>query len=131
MNAIPAAPDVALQAMQAVQRGARDEWLALFSAEAVLEDPVGVPPRVGAEQIADFWDTGIAGLDEVRFEVGRVHEAPSEAIVLAEISICAPGGAAATYDAAIHYSLDGDGTIRSLRAFWDLADVMRQLAPAQ
>ena len=129
MNTIPNAPDVALRAIQAVQRGARDEWLALFSADAVLEDPVGAPPRVGAEQIADFWDTGIAGLDEVRFDVGRVHDAPGEAIVLAEISIRATGGAAATYDSAIHYSLDEDGTIGSLRAFWDLDDVLRQLTP--
>jgi steroid Delta-isomerase len=121
--------DAAKQAMTSVEHGARDEWLALFSPDAVLEDPVGhVPPRRGAEQIAEFWDSGIAVLEQVRFDVKRVYDAPREALVLADVSIRAPGGAVATYDAALHYALDEAGAIASLRAFWDLPAVMRQLA---
>jgi steroid delta-isomerase len=115
--------------MDAVQRGARAEWLALFAANARLEDPVGAgPSRTGTGEIEAFWDTGIAMLEEVRFEVRRVHEAPGEAIVLADVSIRAPGGAGARYDAAIHYKFDDEGRISALRAFWDLAAVMEQLA---
>lgn len=115
--------------MDAVQRGARAEWLALFAVGARLEDPVGAgPPRTGAREIEAFWDTGIAALEAVRFEVRRVHDAPGEALVLADVSIRAPGGAGAEYDAAIHYALDDEGRIRALRAFWDPAAVMAQLA---
>lgn len=120
---------IARQAMDAVQRGARAEWLALFAAGAQLEDPVGAgPSRTGTREIAAFWDTGIAMLEEVRFAVRRVHDAPGEAIVLADVAIRAPGGAGAEYDAAIHYRLDDDGRICALRAFWDLDAVMAQLA---
>ena len=118
--------------MKAVERGARDEWLGLFANDATVEDPVGsAPGRYGTAAIAEFWDTGIAVLDAVRFDVRRMHEAPGEALALADVSIRAPGGATARYDAAIHYHLDDAGGIASLRAFWDLPDVMAQLTAAQ
>ncbi len=115
--------------MTAVEQGERDTWLGLFASDAVLEDPVGhVPARRGAEQIAEFWDQGIGVLEQVRFEVTRVHDAPREALLVADVSIRAPGGATAGYDAAIHYVLDDAGAIVSLRAFWDLPAVMAQFA---
>lgn len=120
---------MARRAMEAVEGGARDEWLGLFADDATVEDPVGgAPARHGTAAITEFWDTGIAMLDTVQFEVRRVHESPGEALVLADVSIRAPGGAGARYDAAIHYLLDDAGDIASLRAFWDLQDVMSQLA---
>jgi steroid Delta-isomerase len=122
------AAGVAAAAMTAVENGDRGAWLGLFAPDALLEDPVGQPARRGAEEIAAFWDVGIAALEDVRFEVRRVHRAPTEAVVLADISICAPGGATATYDAALHYVLDDSGAIQSLRAFWDPESVMAQLA---
>lgn len=120
---------VAHAAMTAVQQRNRDEWVGLFAPGAVLEDPVGaVPSRTGTVEIEEFWDNGIAVLEDVRFDVRRVHDAPGEAVVLADVSIRAPGGASATYDAAIHYRIDEAGRIAALRAFWDLPDVMAQLA---
>ena len=48
MSADVKCADVAVRAMEAVGSGRRDEWLGLFAADAVLEDPVGqVPPRRG------------------------------------------------------------------------------------
>lgn len=115
--------------MQAVERGAREEWIGLFADEATVEDPVGVAPGLrGTAAIAEFWDTGIAMLQAVRFDVDRVHEAPGEALVLAQVLIQASGGASARYDAAIHYQLDDAGDIASLRAFWDLPGMLAQLA---
>jgi len=119
---------VARRAMSAVEQGAREDWIGLFASDATLEDPVdGSPAKVGTAAIAQFWDTGIAMFESVRFDVQRVHEAPGEALVLAEVSVSAPGGAAARYDAAVHYRIDGDGEIASLRAFWDLPAVLGQL----
>jgi len=120
---------VARRAMEAVQGGQRNDWLDLFADDATLEDPVGAVPGLrGKEAIAGFWDAGIEGLENVRFDVRRTHEAPREVVVLADISITAPGGASARYDAAIHYTVDDSGDITSLRAFWDLPDVVTQLA---
>ena len=115
--------------MRAVEQGSREQWLGLFADGATLEDPVGAAPgRLGTVAIADFWDTGIATLQAVQFDVRRVFEAPGEALVLADVTIEAPNGASAHYDAAIHYRLDEAGDIASLRAFWDLPAVLAQLA---
>ncbi len=113
--------------MQAVERGAREEWVGLFAGDAVLEDPVGDSPALqGRDAIAAFWDGGIAALDSVHFDVSRVHETTKEAAVLADVTIRA-GSASARYDAVIVYQLDEAGKIVSLRAFWDQRDVMAQL----
>jgi hypothetical protein len=125
---------LATRAMRAVEEKRREDWLAGFADDALLEDPVGhVPPRRGGEAIAEFWDVGIAGMEEVRFEVKRAHEAPREAVMLVDVTVRAPGGVTARYDAALHYAFDEDGAVVSLRAFWDLPDVVAQLtggAPA-
>jgi uncharacterized protein (TIGR02246 family) len=122
------AADVVRAAMSAVENGDRDGWLGLFAEDAHLEDPVGQPPRDGRDEIAAFWDAGIAALEAVRFDVRKLHEVPEKVVVLADIAVTAPGGASASYDAVLHYVVDETGAIRSLRAFWDPQSVMAQLA---
>jgi steroid Delta-isomerase len=121
--------ELAERAMRAVEGTQRETWLAAFADDALLEDPVGhVPPRHGAVAIADFWDTAVAGMEQVRFTVRRAHEAPGEALMLVDVTARAPGGATARYDAALHYTFDAAGAIVSLRAFWDLPAVVAQFA---
>jgi steroid delta-isomerase len=123
------AADVARKAMSAVTAGSRDDWIGLFAECASLEDPVdGTSGRLGRAAIAEFWDTNITALDSVRFDIRRVHAVPGEALVLADVTVTAPGGASAHYDAAVHYRLNKNGEIESLRAFWDLPSVLAQLA---
>jgi hypothetical protein len=51
----------------------RENWLALFGDDALVEDPVGSPPaRKATGTLARFWDTFIAP-HEIRFEVLRDH----------------------------------------------------------
>jgi hypothetical protein len=122
---------LAVRAMRAVEGKQREAWLAAFSADARLEDPVGhVPARRGGDEIAGFWDTTIAPLEQVRFEVRRAHEAPHEALMLVDVTVRAPGGVSAGYDAALHYAFDEHGAIVALRAFWDLPEVAAQFARA-
>lgn len=115
---------VARAAMAAVQEGRRDAWLGLFAEDARVEDPVGhLPPIEGREALAQFWDQAIAALDSVEFEVTREWEAANEAMLLATVTVSAPGGGSASYDGTFNYAVGQDGTISSLRAFWDLPAV--------
>lgn len=43
----------------------REGWLALFTDDATVEDPVGSPVREGKEAIGAFWDEGHAFVDRV------------------------------------------------------------------
>lgn len=120
--------DTARKAMSAVQRLDRAAWLALFAADARVEDPVGhLPPIAGREQLGTFWDSAIGGLDAVTFEVTRTWRAGDrEAMLLATVTLESPAGRA-SYDGAFNYRADADGRIVSLRGFWDLPAVAAQL----
>ena len=120
--------DTARQAMSAVQRQDRATWLALFAADARVEDPVGhLPPIAGREELGAFWDNAIGGLDAVTFDVTRTWRAGDrEAMLLATVTLESPAGKA-SYDGAFNYRIDGDGRIASLRGFWDLPAVAAQL----
>ncbi len=117
--------------MAAVEGGRRDEWLGLFAEDARVEDPVGhVPEMRGRESLASFWDNGIAPLASVRFEVTREWQAGAEAMLLATVTIATADGREASYDGAFNYATQ-EGTIASLRAFWDLPAVGAALAAAE
>lgn len=129
MDADTRPAELAVRAMRAVEGKQRETWLAAFAVDARLEDPVGhVPAREGRDAIAEFWDLAVAGMEEVRFDVRRAHEAPREALMLVDVTARAPGGAVARYDAALHYAFDDDGAIAALRAFWDMPGVAAQFA---
>ncbi len=120
---------VARRAQQAVERKDRGTWLACFAEDCRVEDPVGhVPALSGREALAGFWDAGVAPLASVHFAPTRRWETAGEVLITATVTIDVDGSTGAAYDGAFLYALDDTGAIASLRAFWDLPDVMAQLA---
>lgn len=129
MEDTPTPARSARAAMRAVESGSRERWLAAFAADARVEDPVGhAAPLVGHAALATFWDGAIAALGSARFDVGQQWEAGDEAVLIATVTVATADGATATYDGAFHYTIDADGAIVSLRAFWDLPAVAAALA---
>lgn len=129
MNADRSAAELGKAAMSAVSEGRREDWLELFAIDARVEDPVGhLPPVDGREALAAFWDAAIAPLRSVRLDVTRVWDADREALLLADVSLVAPNGTDVAYDGAFGYRADAEGRIGTLRAFWDLPQVMAALA---
>jgi ketosteroid isomerase-like protein len=115
--------------MAAVQEGRREAWLGLFADDSRVEDPVGhLPPIVGRDALAQFWDQAIEPLRSVGFDVGRQWEAGAEAMLLATVTVVAPNGVEVDYDGTFNYAIGEDGRIASLRAFWDLPAVGAALA---
>lgn len=128
MNDATSTAAVARTAMKAVETGRREDWLACFAADAQVEDPVGhVPPMVGRDALAAFWDNAISLLAKTRFDVSREWDAGHEAVLVATVSVIAADGATTSYDGAFHYTIDDAGAIASLRAFWDLPAVVAAL----
>lgn len=118
---------LARAAMSAVEAGRRGDWLDCFADDARVEDPVGhLPPIVGRDSLAAFWDGAISALSSTRFEVSRQWEAGNEAMLIATVTVVAASGSTATYDGTFNYRTD-DGVIVSLRAFWDLPAVIAAL----
>src|ERR1700735_3035640 len=62
--------------MAAVAAGRKDEWLALFAADAIVEDPVGPSPldaegkgHHGHAGIRTFWDRNFGAVSRFHFRV--------------------------------------------------------------
>lgn len=101
----------------------RDGWLALFTDDAVLEDPVGSAPHEGRDAIAAFWDAVHA-----RTERGtvRMTQGPAvcglEAAWAFELDVTVKGRRSLV-GIIDHGTFAEDGRIRRIRAFWSPATV--------
>lgn len=105
----------------------RDGWVALFAADARVEDPVGAEPRVGHEAIGAFWDETHALSDSTRLErTGPVRVAAGEAAFPMQ-AVLAMGDQEMALPIIDVMTFDDDGRITSMRAFWDMGD----LAPVE
>jgi ketosteroid isomerase-like protein len=112
--------------MTAVAAGRREEWLALFAADALVEDPVGpsFPDPSGAghrghDGIGGFWDSFIATISGFRFQIRDSFANGPCCANVATITTTMGDGATMTIDCVLIYTVDDAGLITSLRAHWE------------
>ncbi|RCW44550.1 ketosteroid isomerase-like protein [Halopolyspora algeriensis] len=132
------ARDAALASVHAVERGAKDEWVALFAPDAVVEDPVGTSPfdpegrgHHGREGIAAFWDTAIAQASHIEFHIRDSFAAGHEVANVGFIRTFLPDGSSMDAEGVFVYSVGEDGLLRSMRAFWEFERAMTTMRPAE
>jgi ketosteroid isomerase-like protein len=120
--------------MDAVCRGAKEEWVALFAEDGVVEDPVGVSMfdptgdgHHGREAIAAFWDMTIANVERFEFAIKDSFAAGNEVANVGTISAFLPGGSRVDTEGVFVYRVGDDGLIRSMRAFWETERAMATL----
>jgi steroid delta-isomerase len=125
------------RSMDAVTRGAKDEWLALFAPDAVVEDPIGPSPldptgegHRGPAAIAAFWDRTIAQAERFEFAIDDSFAAGDEVANVGTISAYLPGGMRVDTEGVFTYRVGPDGLIRALRAFWEVDRAMATLRKA-
>jgi steroid Delta-isomerase len=111
--------------------GDRDGWLALFTDDGALEDPVGSPPRIGRDGLATFWDQIHDGKPHNDDRTVRMVQGPLvcglEAAWAFELLIPQGDriGVVEIIDQAV---FTDDGLIRRLRAFWSEATIRVETA---
>jgi steroid Delta-isomerase len=124
---------------QMVKERRRDDWLALFADDGVVQDPVGISPfdptgqgHRGKEAIGRFYDNIItAGGGNFDFEIHASYPCGDEcANVWVGRSTGADGKVSETPMVTI-YKVDAAGKILSLRAFWDYSKLAAAIAAAQ
>lgn len=111
----------------AVGRKAKDEWLALFAEDAVLEDPAGPSffdpdgeGHHGREGIGAFWDTVIAPVKSFRFAVRDSFANGPYCANVATFTTELADGTLVDTDLVATYRLDEQGLIESMRAHWEI-----------
>ncbi len=119
------------RSMSAATRHAKEEWLALFTDDAVVEDPVGPGPfdsegkgQRGKEAISAFWDKAIDpnGFD---FDIRDSFACGNEVANVGTINLTFPNGGTARCDGVFVYRVNEEGKIVSLRAFWEVDRMMK------
>ncbi len=103
--------------MQAVEAGDREQWLALFAPDAVVEDPIG--PSMfdpegrghrGPDAIARFYDTVISS-GRVHFTIRESYAGGNECANVGTIVTTLPDGSRAVVEGVYTYRVGADGKI--------------------
>jgi ketosteroid isomerase-like protein len=115
----------------AVARKAKEEWLALFADDAVLEDPVGPsffdPDGLGhhgKDAISAFWEVAIAPVAEFRFTIRDSFANGDACANIGTFSTRLEDGTVADTDLIAVYRLDDAGLICSMAAHWEVDRTM-------
>jgi steroid delta-isomerase len=110
------------RSMDAVTRGARDEWLTLFAEDGVVEDPVG-------KSMFDPTGNGHRGRDAIAAfcDIRDSFAAGNEVANVGTITTFLPGGSRVDTEGVFVYRVNEDGLIVSMRAFWEMERAMATL----
>jgi steroid Delta-isomerase len=105
-----------------INQGDQDGVLALFAPGAVIEDPVGSPPKSGDDLPAWFSDT-VAFKTEIR-PVAPIRGSHANAAALVfDVTFQPPEGPRLLIRSLDVCTFDAEGRITSLKAYWGPEDV--------
>lgn len=114
-----------------VARGVKEDWLALFAPDAVVEDPVG--PSVfdpegkghhGHEGIGRFWDLAIASVTRFHFTIEDSFAGGDACANVGTITTVLEDGTRVDTEGVFVYRVDEQGLITSMRAHWEMDRAM-------
>jgi steroid delta-isomerase len=109
--------------IEVMSSGGRDAYVAQFSPDATVEDPVGSDVRSGHEQIGEFWDLVHSLADRITLvRTGPVRVANGQAAFPMQ-AISDLGDMRMVVDIIDVMTFDDDARITSMRAFWDPAEM--------
>ncbi len=115
--------------------GDKEAWLALYTDDAVVQDPVGISPmdptgdgHRGKEAIAQFWDT-IIGPANLDIRVDKRWTSGDYCCCVAQVARNDLGdGKHTDCDMLALYEVNEEGLITRMAAHWCFDDVMAQLS---
>lgn len=119
---------------QLVKEKKRDEWLALFADDAVVQDPVG--PSLfdpsgqghrGKTAIASFYDNIISAGGDFDFTIHASYPCGDECANVWVGRMTAANGQVSETPMVTVYKVNGEGKILSLRAFWDFSKLAQSM----
>lgn len=101
----------------------RDGWVALFTADATLEDPVGTDVITGHDAIGAFWDASRSMADRITLQMVQGPNVAADQCAFAMEAHVEIGDAKMAIPTIDVMTFDAAGLITSQRAFWNGADV--------
>jgi steroid delta-isomerase len=106
--------------VEASNRNDKAAVVAMFAPDAVWHDPVGQPPHVGHEGIAQFFDEARALADRIEMVPHDVIVCANEGVLLFEIHATI-GDNTMVMDVVEVFEIDDEARIASAKAYWDMS----------
>lgn len=120
----------------AVRAHDKDAWLAMFAADAIVEDPVGPSDfdpqgkgHHGRDAISAFWDNAIAHNESIEFLFDDSFACGNEVAYTGKVR-SHNSGQVIDAEGVFIYRVDEDGKILAVRAFWEFERTMQTMRPA-
>lgn len=117
-----------------VARGRKEEWLALWAEDCVIEDPVGPSffdpegkGHHGLVGVSAFWDLAIAPVKRFHFTVRDSFANGDSCANVGTFSTELEDGTLADTDLIAVYRVDAAGKMISMRAHWEVERTMASL----
>ena len=124
-------PETVSQAVRAYFAAIRamDEqtWVNTFAEDAVSHDPVGAPPIVGHQKLAEFFQTITAAFKEVGLTEDEIFIAGNGAAVKWSGRGTSKRGHKAHFEGIDVFEVNEAGKIQTLHAYWNPAEMIAQL----
>ncbi len=102
--------------------GAVDDYVALFTEDAVQLDPASAPAHVGHEAIRAFRQSAVDASRAMRFEALAVHTAADYAAIDFRVTVELDAGRMIISGIEV-FTVADDGRISAVCAYWDDADI--------
>jgi ketosteroid isomerase-like protein len=110
----------------AVGTGVLENWLAVYAEDAVIEDPVGPSwfdpegkGHHGHQGISAFWEKAIAPIEKFTFTIHDSHANGDTCANVGTITTRFPDGTTVDTDLVMVYTINGEGLVSSMRAYWE------------
>lgn len=123
------------KSIQYAMEGNKEAWLALYTDDATVADPVGVSPmdpsgegHNGKAAIEGFWDN-VIGKSNIEIRVDKRWTSGDNCCCVAQVARNDMGdGNFTECDMLATYVVNDDGLITAMKAHWCFDDMMEQLA---
>jgi hypothetical protein len=119
----------AQRSMECVHAKKREDWIANFAEDALIEDPIGksmLDPsgqgQRGRAAIAAFWDRVIAP-NRVMFDIRHSYACGDECANVGTITSVMPNGASTIVNGVFTYRVNDEGRLTNLRAYWEIGNI--------
>lgn len=118
--------------------GNKEAWLALYTEDATVADPVGVSPmdptgngHQGKAAIEAFWDN-VIGKSNIEIRVDKRWISGEHCCCVAQVARNDMGdGNFTECDMLATYEVNEEGLITAMKAHWNFDDMMEQIAALQ
>ena len=103
-----------------------DAWLNTFAADAVSYEP-GNPPLAGHDALRAFFNGVAGGFETIEMKPDQIFAVGNEAGVKWSARGLGKTGREATFEGVDVFTVNEEGKIQTLKAYWDPAAMMSKL----